>query len=186
MLPAKITSFVSGFYKTPSPTPAPNAGNVTFVKSVTSVRNTTVYRADTRSPETIRKFGFSGTNSNEPGEVRVFGKNTVFASTSKEKVKDFIHMIEHQGQSKKYHLYQIQTKKQEVFSFRENMDKNPTSLINGIADLAVQELGIPQDEAVELAKSAIQSDYLAVDEVQVEGPISPANIKHIDTISIDE
>jgi len=185
MLSGKITSFVSSFYKTSSSTPAPKAGNVTFAKSVSSVRNTTVYRADTRSPATIKKFGFSGTNSNEPCEVRVFGKNTVFASTSKEKVKDFIHMIKHQGQSKKYHLYQIETNKQQVFSFRENMDKNPTSLINGIANLAIRELGIPQDEALALAKDAIHSNYLAVDEVQVEGPISPLSIKHINTISID-
>lgn len=94
-------------------------------------------------------------------------------------------MIEHQGQSKKYHLYQIETNKQQVFSFRENMDKNPTSLINGIANLAIRELGIPQGEALALAKDAIHSNYLAVDEVQVEGPISPLSIKHINTISID-
>lgn len=181
----KITPLIPCLHKIPSPAPSGQEGNVTFTKSVRSVKNSTVYRADTRPPAIIKQFGFSGTNSNEPCEVRVFGKDTVFASGSKDKAKNFVNLIDHQGKKQTYYLYQIKTNRQEVFSFKENMYKNPASLVDGVADLAIRELKISKNEARALARSAIDTDYLAVDEVQIKGPISPSNIEHIDTININ-
>lgn len=162
------------------------SGNVRFAKSIVSVKNVCAYRADTRSPETIRKYGFSGTNSIDPSEVRVFGDKTVFASGSKTGVETFIKTAGFTNNNDFCYLYKIKTSGHQVFSFSENFKKHSDELITGISCLANNTLELTKEAAKHLTKDAIQKDYLAVDELQIEGPIKPSSIKHIETIRMSQ
>jgi len=188
MLSSKIQSFFPSFTKaTNSSNEAKNqviSGNVTFAKSILDVKNSSAYRIDTRSPETIRKFGFSGTNNNDPLEVRVFGDKTVFASGTKGGVEKFMKSDGFINDKSFCHIYKINTTNHKVFSFAKNYKENPDELIAGISRLATKELGLLREEAMRLAAKSIHNDYLAVDELQIEGPIKPESIKHIETVKM--
>ena len=108
----------------------------------------------------------------------------MFASASLTGAKKFIHFIDSLGREKKNYIYQINTNGHQVFSFAENHKANPKELTEGIAQLAIKELDVTEEDATALAQEALHKDYLAVDEVQIKGPILPSMIKHIDTMII--
>lgn len=188
MLSSKVQSFFPSFTNIVSKNKEEKnnntLGNVTFAKSVVSIKNTCVYRADTRSPETVRKHGFSGTKSIDPLEVRVFGEKTVFASASKAGVDKFIKSDGFHTDERFCHIYKIKTGKHKVFSFSENFKRNPSELIEGISRLAIKELGLSPEEARRWTTESIRNDYLAVDELQIEGPVNPKFIEHIETVKM--
>lgn len=188
MLSAKVYSFISSkFGATHKSQEAKNqvaSGNVKFAKSIIEVKNSCAYRVDTRSPETIRKNGFTGTHNSDPLEVRVFGDKTVFASGNNEGLKTFIKSHGFIHDAKTSYVYKINTSGHKVFSFAKNFKENPGELIAGVAQLAAKELALPQEEAIEMAAQALHDDYLAVDELQIQGPIKPENIEHIDTVEL--
>ena len=189
MLSAKVYSFISSkigiTHKSREAKNEVASGNVTFAKSIIEVKNSSAYRIDTRSPETIRKNGFSGTNNNDPLEVRVFGDKTVFASGNKKGLENFIKSDGFNHDKKVSYVYKINTSNHKVFSFAQNFKANPGELIEGISQLATKELALPQEEAIEMATQALHDDYLAVDELQIQGPVKPENIEHIATVELE-
>jgi hypothetical protein len=161
-----------------------NIGNLNFDGAIISVRNKIAYRYDSRSPDIIKINGFSGTLSRDIEEVRVFGPNNVFSSRTKEGAKEFLTINKFVGQERIQHLYQIDTKGIETFSFMENYKQNPLALIESIANLAQNGAlkNLPKDQIRLFARETINNQFCFVDELHINGPIPPSRIKHITTI----
>lgn len=155
-----------------------------LVSNIRSIENTTFYRADSRPPEEIARNGFTGTASTIPGEIRLFGNNTVFASSTLEDCKKFIGMIDHEDNPREYHFYKFNIRNGEGFSFNDVQDKS--RLVNALAILAKEECGTPMSEAVEYARFAIDEHYANVKEVQIKGPISAADIDYLESATYGE
>lgn len=151
-----------------------------------SLNNKVAYRYDSRSPDTIKVSGFSGTLSRATEEVRVFGHNNVFSSRTKQGAKEFLQLNKFTGQEKIQNLYEIDTRGLQTFSFVENYRKNPIALIESIADLALSGLqqGFSKDEARLFARDALNTQFNFVDELHINGPIPPSRIKHLTTILV--
>jgi len=155
-----------------------------LLSNICSIENTTFYRADTRAPEVIALSGFAGTSSTLPGEIRLFGNNTVFASDTLENCKKFIGMIDHDDNPRIYHFYKFHVASGEAFSFNEVEDK--ASLINALAILTRAEFDMRLSEAREYARFAIEEHYASVNEVQVKGPIAAENIDYLQSATYGE
>ncbi|MGE4686838.1 hypothetical protein [Yersinia enterocolitica] len=158
-------------------------GNVNFDGALISRSNKLAYRYDSRSPDVIKVTGFFGTMSRDIEEIRIFGPNNVFSSRTKEGAEAFLKINKFIGQEKTQYLYEINTYELQTFSFIENYKKNPIKLIQNIADLALQGQlqGLPKEQVMLLADSALKEQFNFVDELHINGPICSSRIKHIAT-----
>lgn len=158
-------------------------GNVNFDGALISINNKLAYRYDSRSPDVIKVTGFFGTMSRDIEEIRIFGPNNVFSSRTKQGAEAFLQINKFIGQEKTQYLYEINTYGLQTFSFIENYEKNPTKLIQNIADLTLQGQlqGYPKEQVMLLADSVLKEQFNFVDELHINGPISSSRIKHIAT-----
>ncbi|MGP3591810.1 hypothetical protein [Vagococcus sp. WN89Y] len=148
-----------------------------LLSNIHSVENTTFYRADTRPPEVIARSGFAGSANAIPGEIRLFGNRTVFASSTFEDCRKFIAMIDHENIPGEYHFYKLYIKKGESFNFDSIMDK--AILINALATLTKEEFVMADSEAMLYAHFAVEEYYPKVKVVQVKGPVDAENIHYL-------
>lgn len=155
-----------------------------LLSNIKSVVNTTFFRADTRPPDEVKRRGFAGTASVIEGEIRMFDDRTVFAASTLEDCIKFVEMIDHEDNPMEYHFYKFTLNEGESFSFNSVEDKE--SLINALAIYAMNDMGASRSEAMDLARFAVDNHYLAVNEVQLKGPINGQGIDYLKSATYGE
>lgn len=147
---------------------------------------TTLWRADSRSPDEIRAAGFAGTNTTDHAITLHEANRTVFSSRTPDGALKFIKEIKAGGSDLDYFLYKIKAKGLRASSFQRNVDRFRDKFFQDLAGREAKRWEKPGEENssidfyYQVMRYQVHNTYLYVDEVHIQGPISPERIFHVE------
>ena len=153
-----------------------------------------VYRYDTRPPECILKQGFAGTISSNH-ILSSFDQQTVFTANSKQACCLMRESAIAAGIGDKFYLYEITAYGLNSFGIEENYRQDPIGLNQFIVDKQLHDrhaefsqmrryhhlgaTGFKAYLAEKIARSQPLIELIKVEEVHLEGPVTPDRIHFI-------